>query len=90
MSRSYDISDFAAFLRKYGDSAHQGGDRTEEPLEMAAGALAPIARSNNTRLSRATDMTGRERSTAAATASIPCENPKFKRSLILVSSASSL
>jgi hypothetical protein len=28
--RSYDISDFAAFLRKYGDSAHERGPRSDE------------------------------------------------------------
>src|SRR5712691_11384469 len=31
MSRAYDISDFAAFLRKYGDSARDRADRTDEP-----------------------------------------------------------
>jgi hypothetical protein len=31
MSRAYDISDFAAFLRKYGDSARNGAARIEEP-----------------------------------------------------------
>ena len=31
MSRCYDISDFAAFLRKYGDSAPDWAARTEEP-----------------------------------------------------------
>ena len=32
MSRSYDISDFAAFLRKYGGSGHDHVDRTEDSL----------------------------------------------------------
>src|SRR6266852_4146004 len=31
MSRAYDISDFAAFLRKYGDSVRDRAARTEEP-----------------------------------------------------------
>ncbi len=31
MSRAYDISDFAAFLRKYGDSVRDRASRTEEP-----------------------------------------------------------
>ncbi len=31
MSRAYDISDFAAFLRKYGDSARDRAARTDEP-----------------------------------------------------------
>jgi hypothetical protein len=32
MSRVYSISDFAAFLRKYGDSGHDRVGRTEDPL----------------------------------------------------------
>jgi hypothetical protein len=36
MSRAYDISDFAAFLRKYGDSGRDRAGRTEEPLRDAS------------------------------------------------------
>src|SRR5258708_5453954 len=32
MSRAYDISDFTAFLRKYGDSGRDHAEREEEPL----------------------------------------------------------
>ncbi len=32
MSRAYDISDFAAFLRKHGTSGSDRSGRTEEPL----------------------------------------------------------
>ncbi|HVS88662.1 MAG TPA: hypothetical protein VHF01_10640 [Candidatus Acidoferrum sp.] len=32
MSRAYDISDFAAFLRKYGESGRDRAGRTEEPM----------------------------------------------------------
>jgi len=31
MSRGYDISDFAAFLRKYGNSGRDSESRSEEP-----------------------------------------------------------
>jgi hypothetical protein len=41
VSRSYDISDFAAFLRKYGDSAHHDGDRTEEALRDGSRRTGP-------------------------------------------------
>src|SRR5260370_27174752 len=36
MSRAYDISDFAAFLRKYGDSARDRAARTEAPSRDAS------------------------------------------------------
>ncbi len=36
MSRTYDISDFAAFLRKYGDSARDRPAPTEEPSRDAS------------------------------------------------------
>jgi len=36
MSRAYDVSDFAAFLRKYGDSGRDSESRTEEPSPDAS------------------------------------------------------
>jgi len=41
MSRAYDISDFAAFLRKYGDSGRGSESRTEEPSRDASQRTRP-------------------------------------------------
>src|SRR5467141_2808210 len=41
MSRYYDISDFAAFLRKYGDSGRDSAGRTEEPSRDATQRSRP-------------------------------------------------
>ena len=41
MSRAYDISDFAAFLRKYGDSGRDRAGRTEEPLRDGSQRTRP-------------------------------------------------
>src|SRR6267143_5687714 len=41
MSRAYDISDFAAFLRKYGDSGRDSESRTEEPSRDASQRTRP-------------------------------------------------
>jgi len=41
MSRGYDISDFAAFLRKYGDSGRDSAGRTEEPSRDASQRTRP-------------------------------------------------
>ena len=41
MSRAYDISDFAAFLRKYGDSGRDSESRTEEPSRDASQCTRP-------------------------------------------------
>jgi hypothetical protein len=41
MSRAYDISDFAAFLRKYGDSGHDRVTRTEDRLRDGSHSTRP-------------------------------------------------
>ena len=41
MSRVYDISDFAAFLRKYGDSGRDRVDRTEDTLRDSSHRTRP-------------------------------------------------
>src|SRR5882762_1699426 len=41
MSRAYDISDFAAFLRKYGDSGRDSESRKEEPSRDASQRTRP-------------------------------------------------
>src|SRR5712692_10744877 len=41
MSRAYDISDFAAFLRKYGASERDRAGRTEEPLRDGSQRTRP-------------------------------------------------
>src|SRR6266849_4574259 len=41
MSRAYDISDFAAFLRKYGASGRDRAGRTEEPLRDGSQRTRP-------------------------------------------------
>jgi len=41
VSRSYDISDFAAFLRKYGDSRHDRADRTEDSVRDGSHRTGP-------------------------------------------------
>src|SRR6266480_3046306 len=41
MSRGYDISDFAAFLGKYGDSGRESESRTEEPSRDASQRTRP-------------------------------------------------
>src|SRR5260370_31012434 len=41
MSRAYDISDFAAFLRKYGDSGRDSAGRTEEPSRVVSQRTRP-------------------------------------------------
>src|SRR6267143_506207 len=41
MSRAYDISDFAAFLRKYGDSRRDSESRKEEPSRDASQRTRP-------------------------------------------------
>jgi hypothetical protein len=41
MSRAYDISDFAAFLRKYGDSGHDRVGRSEDPLRDGSHRTRP-------------------------------------------------
>jgi len=41
MSRAYDICDFAAFLRKYGDSGRDRAGRTEEPSRDASQRTQP-------------------------------------------------
>src|SRR6202521_1139126 len=53
MSRAYDISDFAAFLRKYGDSGRDSESRTEEPSRDASQRTRPDhSRNQESRLSR--------------------------------------
>src|SRR5713226_5790085 len=41
VSRSYDISDFASFLRKYGDSGHDRLDQTEDSLRDGSRRAGP-------------------------------------------------
>ena len=87
MSRSYNISDFAAFLRKHGGSGQDRVDRDEIPYEMAAIALFRNARGISIRVNQAINMAGRERSTVVATASTLCGNRKSKPSPTLANSA---
>src|SRR5260370_21467613 len=55
MSRAYDISDFAAFLRKYGDSARGPAARTEEPLRAGHHSGLDRERQQHTSQSRTGD-----------------------------------
>jgi hypothetical protein len=53
MSRAYDIADFAAFLRKYGDSGRDSESRTEEPSRDASQRTrSDRGRNQESRLSR--------------------------------------
>src|SRR5437588_12667079 len=53
MSRGYDISDFAVFLRKYGDSGRDSKSRTEKPSRDASQRTRPDrGRNQESRLSR--------------------------------------
>ncbi len=53
MSRAYDISDFAAFLRKYGNSGRDSESRSEKPSRDASQRTRPDrGRNQESRLSR--------------------------------------
>src|SRR5436853_7105866 len=53
MPRGYDISDFAAILRKYGDSGRDSAGRTEKPSRDASQRTRPDrGRNQESRLSR--------------------------------------
>ena len=55
MSRAYDISDFAAFLRKYGNSGRDSESRSEKPSRDASQRTRPDrGRNQESRLYRAT------------------------------------
>src|SRR5437763_16103699 len=52
MSRAYDISDFAAFLRKYGNSGRDSASRSEKPSREASQRTRPDrGRNQESRLS---------------------------------------
>src|SRR5438445_4517079 len=53
MSRAYDISDFAAFLRKYGNSGRDSESQSEKPSRDASQRTRPDrGRNQESRLSR--------------------------------------
>lgn len=86
MSRTYHISDFAAFLRKYGDSARDHGGWEESTRHNNRSSRSDRG-ANQDPGSCKMGMTGREQSIAATAASIPYGNLKSKLSPTLASSA---
>jgi len=79
MSRTYHISDFAAFLRKYGDSAHDRGG-WEKSVRDDYRPGRPDRGTDQEFRHRKMEMTAGAQSIVSATANIPCGNPKSKPS----------